>query len=326
MEIIWNMGISLNILFQSFGIFLKTPMEIFSFFGTEVFFLLLLPALYWCIESGIGLRVGIILLLSVSLNESFKLILHGPRPYWYSSDVISYANESSFGVPSGHSQTAIAVWGMLASEIGRKWAWMAACFIIMLIGISRIYLGVHFPHDVIIGWLIGAFLLWLVLHFWKTAIEFIKKMSVRKQIWLSFLSSMVLILLSLIPFLWLKISHWQMPQTWEIYTKDAISMSFSFTTAGMLFGFLSGLMWIRNQGGFSADGNPWKRILRYILGMTGLLILYFGLKAIFGFIFPEKIDALQYFLRYIRYYMVGIWISACAPWIFIKLNLALKAE
>ena len=116
METILNIGITWNIFFQNLGSWLKTPMEAFSFFGSEYFFLILLPALYWCLEASIGLRVGIILLLSTSVNDALKMALHGPRPYWISTDVIGYASETSFGVPSGHAQIAVGVWGMLAAR------------------------------------------------------------------------------------------------------------------------------------------------------------------------------------------------------------------
>jgi membrane-associated phospholipid phosphatase len=120
METIWQTGIIWNIFFQNLGSWLKIPMEVFSLFGTEKFFLLLLPALYWCMDASIGLRVGIILLLCTSVNDTLKLAFHGPRPYWYSANVIAYARETSFGVPSGHAQIAIGVWGMLAIH-SRKW-------------------------------------------------------------------------------------------------------------------------------------------------------------------------------------------------------------
>jgi membrane-associated phospholipid phosphatase len=325
METIWNIGISWNIFFQNLGSFLKMPMEVFSFFGTENFFLLLIPALYWCIEAGIGLRVGIILLLSASVNDALKLVFHGPRPYWYSTDVIRYASETTFGVPSGHAQIAFGVWGMLAASIGKWWGWLIAILIILLIGISRLYLGVHFPHDVILGWLIGALLLWLVLRFWKPVAAWLKKMSLGQQILASFLSSLVLIAFSLIPFFWLKITNWQLPQAWAEFAKAAVSLNAAFTTAGMLFGLLTGLAWFNRQGGFDAKGSFWKRILRYILGMAGVLVLYLGLKVLFGLIAPSTEAVLPYILRYIRYVLVGAWISAGAPWIFVKLNLAKRA-
>lgn len=95
------------------------------------------------------------------MNDSLKMFFHGPRPYWYCTDVIAYAKETSFGVPSGHAQIATGIWGVLAASLRKWWAWLIAILVILIIGISRIYLGVHFPHDVILGWLIGAFLLWL---------------------------------------------------------------------------------------------------------------------------------------------------------------------
>jgi membrane-associated phospholipid phosphatase len=326
METIWNIGITWNIFFQNLGSWLKTPMEVFSFFGTENFFLLLLPALYWCMEGGIGLRVGIILLLSSSINDALKLVFHGPRPYWYSTDVIGYARETSFGVPSGHAQIAFGVWGMLATGIRKWWGWPLAIPVILLIGISRLYLGVHFPHDVILGWLIGALLLWLVLRFWKPVAVWLIKMSLGQQILASFLGSLALILFSLIPFLWLKITNWPPPQVWAEYAKDAVSLSVTFTTAGTLFGLLAGLAWFSHHGGFDANGPLWKRILRYLLGWVGVLVVYIGMKALFGLIVPDAdAEVLPYILRYIRYVMIGAWISAGAPWIFVKLKLAEKA-
>jgi len=325
METIWKIGITWNIFFQNLGSWLKTPMEVFSLFGTENFFLLLLPALYWCMEASIGLRVGIILLLSTSVNDALKMAFHGPRPYWYSTDVIGYASETSFGVPSGHAQIAFGVWGMLATSIRNWWGWLIAIIVILLIGISRLYLGVHFPHDVILGWLMGALLLWLVLRFWKPVTAWPKKMSLGQQILASFLSSLVLILFSLIPFLWLKITNWQPPQAWAEYTKEAVSMSVAFTTAGTLFGLLAGLAWFNHQGGFDANGPLWKRILRYVLGLIGVLVFYLGMKVLFGLIVPDAETVLPYILRYIRYVLVGAWISAGAPWFFVKLKLAKKA-
>jgi membrane-associated phospholipid phosphatase len=325
METIWNIGITWNIFFQNLGSWLKTPMEAISFFGNEYFFLLLLPALYWCLEAGIGLRVGVILLLSTSVNDALKLAFHGPRPYWYSMDVIGYTSETSFGVPSGHAQIAAGVWGMLAASLRKGWGWLIAILMILLIGISRLYLGVHFPHDVILGWLIGALLLWLVLRFWKPVTAWLKKMSLGQQILAAFLSSLALILFSLIPFLWLKITNWQPPQAWAEYAKEAVSLGGALTAAGTLFGLLAGLAWLDRQGGFDAHGPLWQRVLRYVLGVVGVLVFYLGLKILFGLIAPEAEAVLPYILRYVRYTLVGAWVSAGAPWIFVKLRLAGKA-
>jgi hypothetical protein len=64
---------------------------------------------------------------------------------------------------------------------------------------------------------------------------------------------------------------------------------------------------------------PWlKRLLRYFLGLIGVLILYLGL----GSLFPDSEMFISYSIRYIRYALIGFWISGFAPWLFIKLKLA----
>jgi hypothetical protein len=71
------------------------------------------------------------------------------------------------------------------------------------------------------------------------------------------------------------------------------------------------------RGGFNASGLLWKRVARYVIGIIGLVILYAGLKAIF----PSGDALVPYFFRYIRYSVLGFWLSGGAPWIFAKLNL-----
>jgi membrane-associated phospholipid phosphatase len=324
-ETILNIGFTWNIFLQNLGSWMKTPMEAFSFFGSEYFFLILLPALYWCLEASIGLRVGIILLLSTSVNDALKMAFHGPRPYWISPDVIGYASEISFGVPSGHAQIAVGVWGMLADSLRKWFGWMIAILIILLIGISRMYLGVHFPLDVILGWLIGIVLLWLVLRFWKPAAEWLKKLSLGQQILGAFLGSLVLILFSLIPYLWLRITNWQPPAEWSSFASQAISLEGALVSSGTLFGLLGGLAWFNRQGGFCTAGPIWKRALRFVLGLAGILVFYLGLDILFGLIAPGGEAVLPFILRYIRYTLVGAWVSAGAPWVFVKLKLAGKA-
>ncbi len=326
METILNIGLTWNIFLQNLGTWLKTPMEVFSFFGSEYFFLILLPTLYWCVEENVGLKVGFILLLSTSVNDSLKLALHGPRPYWISTNVISYASETSFGVPSGHAQIAVGVWGMMAASLRKWWSWLIAILIIFFIGISRLYLGVHFPHDVILGWLIGVIVFWLVLRYWKPAAEWLKKMSLGQQISAAFVASMVLLLFSLIPYLWLKLSNWQPPSEWASFASQAVSLEGGLVSAGTLFGLMAGLAWFDRQGGFSTDGPVWQRLLRFVVGAMGILVFYLGLDVLFGLIAPAGEALAPFTLRYIRYTLVGAWVSGGAPWVFVKLKLAKKAN
>jgi hypothetical protein len=62
-------------------------------------------------------------------------------------------------MPSGHAQDAASIWGLLAVSLRRWWMTVAAVVMILMIGLSRIYLGVHFAHDVLGGWAVGLILL-----------------------------------------------------------------------------------------------------------------------------------------------------------------------
>ncbi len=327
MESIWQIGVAFALSIQTFT-WLTIPMKFFTFLGSENFFLLVLPVLYWCVDTNLGLRVGVILLFNNGLNGILKLAMRGPRPYWYSTKVQAMAFETSFGVPSGHAQLATGVWGMMAAHIRRAWAWLAATVIIFLIGFSRLYLGVHFLHDVLLGWLLGVIVLWAFLRYWDRVASWAGSQTLDRQVLLAFGFSLALLLLGILAFL--SLQSWTLPQSWLDNASAAgagiedlpapVSLEGIFTPAGTLFGLLAGLAWINTRGGFRADGSLRDRVLRYLLGLVGIVLFWYGL----GLVFPRGEFFLSYILRYVRYALVGGWLSAGAPYLFIRFGIAKK--
>ena len=112
MDYLYDLGINIVLFVQNLGGWMISPMRFISFFGTAEFYLLIMPALYWCFDASLGLRIGIILLVSDSLNYILKVAFHAARPFWISRQVMSYSFESSFGLPSGHAQNSAAVFGL----------------------------------------------------------------------------------------------------------------------------------------------------------------------------------------------------------------------
>jgi membrane-associated phospholipid phosphatase len=320
MEGILDFGIQFIASLQALGDWQTIPMQVFSFLGTEEFYMIALPVLYWCLDSRLGLRVAVILMLSGIFNNALKMLFHGPRPYWVSTEVTGLAEETSFGVPSGHAQNAAAIWGIMAAHLRRNWVWIIAILLMFFIGISRLYLAVHFPHDVLVGWLVGILLLWLTLRFWDPVSAWANRQTLSRQILFAFLSTLVLLIFPAGVFAWLKLSGWQAPAEWASFAGQAVSLDGALTSAGTLFGLLAGAAWLRRQGGFGEKGPAWKLVLRYLLGVAGVLAIRFGL----GAIFPEGETLLAWGLRYLRYALIGFWVTGGAPWIFIKLKLASK--
>ncbi len=323
MDYLIERGLELIITIQSWGDWLIAPMRFFTFLGLEEFFFLVLPAVYWTIDARLGLQIGYLLILSNGMNSIFKLLFHAPRPYWLSAQVRPWTIESSFGVPSGHAQNAVGIWGLMAYRIGRNWAYFLGFGIAFLVGFSRLFLGVHFPHDVIVGWLIGGVLLWLFIKLWKPVSNWLSTQSLGRQIGLAFLASFLIAGLGVA--VGLGLQGYEIPQEWlaNLITAggglpDPISLEGIITSAGTLFGFGAGAALINSLGGYATSGPLWKRILRYLLGLAGILILWRGL----GGILPRGEEFIPYLLRYLRYALVGFWVSAGAPWLFFHIKLA----
>jgi membrane-associated phospholipid phosphatase len=325
MDAVLGWGIQFVLWFQGLGAWLINPMKLFTFLGNEEFFLLLAPALYWCINSQAGIRVGLLLMLSGCTNTIIKLLFHQPRPYWIDPKVKALSTETSFGLPSGHAQNAVVVWGGLAASFKKKWLWVLAFLFPILIGLSRVYLGVHFPTDMLAGWLIGALLLWIYLKLEPGVKRWGSQRRMGIQILAAFGFSIALILLGGIAKM--SLANWTIPIEWIENAKAAApeaepinptDITGLVSNSATFFGLILGGILMAKRGGFNAAGANWQLILRYIVGIIGLLIFWAGLKAIF----PSGDDLLALFLRYLRYGLVGFWVSGAAPWVFYRLKLA----
>jgi membrane-associated phospholipid phosphatase len=322
MDGIIETGIEWIIAIQSLGGWLELPMKFFTFLGNEAFYFLVLPFLYWGVDTSLGLKIALFLGASNYLNSILKLLFAAPRPYWVSAQVKPLAHETSFGIPSGHAQNAAALWGLIASWLNKPWAWMLAFLLAVLIGFSRLYLGVHFVHDVVLGWLLGYMLLLAFLKFWDPVARWLKGRTLLQQIMIPFVVSLVMIVAGFWATAPLK--GYVFPAEWAENARragplpDPASVEDTFTFAGLLFGLAVGIAWTESRGGFQTAGPLTKRLLRYVLGLIGIVILWFGL----GQVFPDGETALPLILRYVRYALVGFWVTGGAPWLFFHFKLA----
>lgn len=323
MDNFWNAQLGITQAVQSWGSAWLGPMNMFTLIGREEFYLAILPVIYWAISASIGLRLGLLLLVSTGINEFLKLAFHHPRPYWFSTEVRAYGSEPTFGIASGHAQNAVAMWGLFAYDIGRRWAWLVAIALMVLISLSRIYLGVHFATDVLAGWLVGVVLLFLVIWLDAPVSAWLKRLSFGQQAWLSLALSLGY--LALTGLVMTAYREWIIPPLWlsnaiavSGVTPDPVAWRPTVTTAGAFFGLGLGMAWLAARGGFHTSGTIGQKLARILIGMAGLLLVWLVLRAIF----PRDDSLLALSLRYARYTLVGAWVAGGAPYLFVRLGLA----
>lgn len=322
MDSVWTSQLGFIQVLQNLGDWLTPVMLLLTQLGREEFYLLVMPGLLWCIHADLGFRVGLLFLTSTSVNALIKLAFADPRPYWVSAAAKALSVEGTFGLPSAHAQNSLVVWGRLAAAVGTRLAWLAALLLTFLISLSRVYLGVHFPTDILAAWLIGGVLLWAFLRWERAGGDWLARQSLSRQASLAFLASVIPPLLSLVTLT--IVMTVPLPPDWVRNARaapdavfDPYSLNDIWAAGGAFFGLAVGWAWTLRHGGFRADGMPSQRVLRFIVGVVGVMVIRQGL----GAIFPRDEMLIAYLLRYLRYALIGLWIGGGAPLVFARLGL-----
>ncbi len=121
--------------------------------GSELFYVALILTGYWAFKKRESVLTVFVLIVSVATNYWLKALIANERPstvYWYEG-----VTASNYSTPSGHSQNSAALFGWFAARVRTRWMAVISIVLTILIGISRIYLGVHYLGDVLLGWSIG---------------------------------------------------------------------------------------------------------------------------------------------------------------------------
>jgi membrane-associated phospholipid phosphatase len=142
---------TIHFLQHLFGPHLRPLFYFLTGLGTSA---VLWPALllyYWLADPVFARRLSVAFAASLLANRILKELFSTRRPFEMDELVSSPLAERTargYGFPSGHSQNAAAFWLAFAFRYQRRWLWPAAGLIVILAGLSRLYLGVHLPEDV----------------------------------------------------------------------------------------------------------------------------------------------------------------------------------
>jgi membrane-associated phospholipid phosphatase len=318
-------GLALIQSLQTLSPALDAPMNLVSFLGTLEFYLIVVPLLYWLVQPALGIRLMVLLLGVDLVTNYFKLLLHQPRPYWLGSvqRLGLETTDTLYGLPSGHASGSVSSWLFLAYELKRPWLWPAAVVLIGLIGLSRLYLGVHFPHDVVAGWLLGLALLVLVL----TGESWLRP---RFQTWpwgvtigLTFgLSVGAIVIALLVRQLIAVVAD---PAGWADFAREARRLTLFINDAGGLFGAVTGYVLMQRYARFQPPSTWAKRIACLFIGLAGVLLFWRGLDQLFALIAADE-TVMGYLWRYVRHAATAGWVTFGAPWLFLRFGLARPAR
>jgi len=247
---------------QNMGDWLTPLMKFFTWLGYPQAYMIIIAVIYWSFDRKLGLRLAVFLTVVASLNSLLKQALHAPRPYWYKPDITAILPSNGFGMPSGHAQGSI-VWLYAAFCLKKNRYWFLAAGVAFLVGLSRVYLGVHFPSQVLMGWMTGILLfLFFSLYERKVLAWFMARRFTHQVIWLSGFT--LLMLVTGVAILALS-REWEMPLDWIIHAADdlagrdesilhSVGLDAVAGNAGGFLGTTLGALLIHRLGGFDPGG------------------------------------------------------------------------
>jgi membrane-associated phospholipid phosphatase len=285
--------------------------------GREEFYLALLPLIYWCWNKQWGGNLAFVFMFSAATNSLFKHAFRGPRPYWIESDV-GLAEAFDYGVPSGHTQFAATLYFFIAAWIKRGWVWILALLMVVAMGLSRIYLGVHFVHDVVVGFLL-ALLVLLGYALWRRYLraDFSKRILGQRLLGTVAVALVLSLIYALVRLI---IGEPDSSVQWAAFIPQAEleGIEGMASAVGALLGVGIGLNLEVSRCRFLVAGPIWKLVVRYVLGLVVTVIIWGGLKVIF----PEDPLGLAIPLRILRYFLATLWVTYYGPVLFVRLGLA----
>ncbi len=134
-----------------------------TYFGEEVLLIAVVCFVYWCLNKRLAQYILFNFFLGGLANAALKITFCTPRPWVRDPSLIPVESArhgaSGFSFPSGHTASAMAMYGALAMYAKKRWVTVCCSALILLVGFSRLYLGVHAPQDVLVSMVIGAVML-----------------------------------------------------------------------------------------------------------------------------------------------------------------------
>jgi len=278
--------------------------SIITLFGEETVFMAVGMIVFWCVNKQKGYYLLSVGFVGTVINQFLKILFRIPRPWVKDPNftIVESAREaaSGYSFPSGHTQTAVGLFGGLALKFKSRAIRIASVALCVLVPLSRMYLGVHTPADVGVSIAVALLLIFALAPIFDAAEKSPKVMY-------ALLFSLTSIMIAYLLF----ISLWSFPE--EVFYAENLhnyesAVKNAYTLTGCMLGFLVvytvDLKWLR----FETKAVWWAQIIKVAGGLILVLAAKELLRAPLEALLPKNTWA-----RLIRYFIMVITAGSIWP-------------
>ena len=271
--------------------FLNVIFEGVTMLGEETLIILLVVALWFAVDKKLAQQVFFVTATSLSVNGIIKNFAQVPRPFTKGISCVRVDTATGYSFPSGHTQ-GFATWSsFFAIKVKKIWLSVLVGVLITLVAVSRLYLGAHYPSDVIVAVVLGVSLSAFGNYL------FVKVKDTKKLYLGTFLI--------MTPFI-----------AYFLYVADPLFADL-FKTFGMIGGMVVVSFLDEKTEPLSYEVAWWKKVIRIVLGV----VIAVALKEVIKRMNVFEVMPISLFIDAIRYFVVVMAVGVLCPLLFKKIKL-----